>query len=137
MLKKELVIYTETNEEGEFVKINRLDTDPGFFLLTLGQNRMVVNGGELIEALQTIDHYGTLFDQELKMKQQRAAAPPFHLCDIKKMQAHAAPGRNQCRRQSSRASKPKARDSRFGCMAALSPRAARSFANDKGGAQGT
>lgn len=75
MLKKELVIFTESNEEGEFIKVNRLDTDPGFFLLTLGQNRMVINGAELIEALQTIDHYGTLFDQELKMKQQRAAAP--------------------------------------------------------------
>lgn len=76
MLKKELVIYTETNEDGEFVKVNRLNSDPGFFLLTLGENRMVINGSELIEALQTIDHYGTLFDQELKMKQQRAAAPP-------------------------------------------------------------
>lgn len=76
MLKKELVIFTETNEKDEYIKVNRLDTDPGFFLLTLGQNRMVINGAELIEALQTIDHYGTLFDQELKMKQQRAASPP-------------------------------------------------------------
>lgn len=76
MLKKELVIYTETDESGEYVKVNRLETEPGFFLLTLGQNRMVINGAELIEALQTIDHYGTLFDQELKMKQQRAATPP-------------------------------------------------------------
>ena len=75
MLKKELVIWTETNEEKEFVKVNRLETDPGFFLLTLGSNRMVINGAELIEALTTIDHYGTMFDQELKMKQQRAAAP--------------------------------------------------------------
>lgn len=76
MLKKELVIFTETNEKDEFIKINRLDTEPGFFLLTLGGNRIVINGAELIEALQTIDHYGTLFDQELKMKQQRLAAPP-------------------------------------------------------------
>lgn len=76
MIKKELIIFTETNEKDEFVKVNRLDTDPGYFLLTLGGNRIVINGGELIEALQTIDHFGTLFDQELKMKQQRAAAPP-------------------------------------------------------------
>lgn len=75
MIKKELVVFTETNEEGEFIKVNRLDTDPGFFLLTLGQNRMVINGAEIIEALQTIDHFGTLFDQELKMKQQRAVSP--------------------------------------------------------------
>lgn len=75
-MKKELIIYTESNEEGEFIKVNRLDTDPGFFLLSLGNNRMVINGDELVEALQTIDHYGTLFDQELKMKQQRSAAPP-------------------------------------------------------------
>lgn len=76
MLKKELVIFTETDETGEFIKVNRLDANPGFFLLTLGQNRMVINGAELIEALQTIDHYGTLFDQELQMKRNRAAAPP-------------------------------------------------------------
>lgn len=75
MLKKELVIFTETDEAGEFIKINRLDTEPGFFLLTLGQNRMVVNGAEIIEALSTIDHYGTLFDQELKRKQQALASP--------------------------------------------------------------
>jgi hypothetical protein len=76
MLKKEIVIFTETNEEGEFIKVNRLDTDPGFFLLTLGQNRMVINGDELIEALQTIDRYGMLFDEETRIKTQRAAAPP-------------------------------------------------------------
>lgn len=76
MLKKEIVIYTESNEEGEFIKVNRLDTDPGFFLLTLGQNRMVINGAELIDALQTIDRYGALFDEELRIKRQRDSSPP-------------------------------------------------------------
>jgi len=76
MLKKEIVVHIETNEEGEFIKVNALDTDPGYFLLSLGQNRMVINGQELVEALHTIDQYSTLFAQERNMKMQRAAAPP-------------------------------------------------------------
>lgn len=76
MLKKELVIFTETNEEGEYIKVNRLDTEPGFYLLTLGQNRMVINGAELIDAIQNINHYGALFDEEVRIKKQRAASPP-------------------------------------------------------------
>jgi hypothetical protein len=76
MIKKEIVAHIETNEEGEFIKVNALDTDPGFFLLSLGQNRLVINGQELIEALHTIDQYAAMFAQERLMKQQRAKAPP-------------------------------------------------------------
>jgi len=75
-MRKELTVFISTNEEGEEIKINRVTSDPGFFLMTLGQNRMVINGQELIEALQSIDHYGVLFDQEQKMRELRAASPP-------------------------------------------------------------
>lgn len=76
MIKKELIAHIETNESGEFVKVNALETDPGYFLLTLGSNRIVINGGELIEALNSIDYYATMFKQEQVMREQRAAAPP-------------------------------------------------------------
>lgn len=76
MIKKDLVCYIETNEKDEFVKINRLETEPGFFLLTLGANRMVVNGGELMEAINAIDFYSTMFDEELKRRTQATVAPP-------------------------------------------------------------
>ncbi len=75
MVKKELVVHIQTNEEGEFIKVNALE-DPGFFLLSLGQNRMVINGAELIEALSSIDYYAALFKQESMMKEQRAKSPP-------------------------------------------------------------
>lgn len=76
MIKKELVVHIESNEEGEFIKVNALDTEPGYFLLSLGQNRMVINGAELIEALSAIDYYGTLFKQEHLAREQRLKAPP-------------------------------------------------------------
>jgi len=76
MLKKEIIVYVESNEDGEFIKVNALDSDPGYYLLSLGQNRMVISGAEMVEALSTIDQYATLFAHERKIKQQRAAAPP-------------------------------------------------------------
>lgn len=75
-MRKDLTVFVATNEEGEEVKINRLTTEPGFFLLTLGQNRMVIDGGELIEAIQAIEHYSILFDEEQRRREQRAASPP-------------------------------------------------------------
>lgn len=76
MIKKELICHVQTLEEGEFIKINAIEGEPGYFLLSLGQNRMVINGPELAEAMQSISYYSTLFDQEAKAKAQRAAAPP-------------------------------------------------------------
>jgi hypothetical protein len=76
MIKKDLVCYIETNEKDEFVKVNRLETEPGFFLLTLGANRMVVNGSELMEAINAIDFYSTMFDEELKRRTQAKTEPP-------------------------------------------------------------
>lgn len=76
MIKKELICHVQTLEEGEFIKINAIEGEPGYFLLSLGQNRMVINGPELAEAMQSISYYSTMFDQEATMKAQRAAAPP-------------------------------------------------------------
>jgi hypothetical protein len=76
MIKKELVVHIESNEEGEFIKVNALATDPGYFLLSLGVNRIVINGAELVEALNSIDYYATLFNQESIAREQRIKAPP-------------------------------------------------------------
>lgn len=76
MIKKELVVHIESNEEGEFIKVNALATDPGYFLLTLGVNRIVINGQELMEALSSIDYYATLFKQESIARENRLKAPP-------------------------------------------------------------
>jgi hypothetical protein len=75
-IKKELVVHIESNEEGEFIKVNALDTEPGYFLLSLGVNRIVINGAELIEALSSIDYYATLFKHESLAREQRKASPP-------------------------------------------------------------
>lgn len=75
-IRKELLCHIGTLEEGEYIKVNAVDTEPGYFLLTLGQNRMVFNGAELVEALSSIDYYAALFKQESDMRAKRAAAPP-------------------------------------------------------------
>ena len=75
-IKKELVVHIETNETDEFVKVNALVTDPGYFLLTLGSNRIVINGAELVEALSSIDYYAALFNQENIARENRSKAPP-------------------------------------------------------------
>ena len=79
MLKKELVVHIQTLEEGEFIKVNAIDVEPGYFLLSLGQTRLVVNGAELIEAMSSIDYYGTLFKQESLAREQRKAAPAIQV----------------------------------------------------------
>ena len=76
MIKKELVVHIESNEEGEFIKVNALATDPGYFLLSLGVNRIVINGAELIEALSSIDYYATLFNHESVARENRLKGPP-------------------------------------------------------------
>lgn len=75
-IKKELICHVSTLEEGEFTKVNAIETDPGYFLLTLGTARIVVNGAELAEAMQSISYYGAMFAQEADIKAKRAAAPP-------------------------------------------------------------
>jgi hypothetical protein len=74
-MKKELVCYISTNEEGEECKVQRVAADPQFYLLTLGQTRMVLNIGELLDAVGAIGHYSTLFDQEEMMRDARAKIP--------------------------------------------------------------
>jgi hypothetical protein len=74
-MKKELVCFISTSEEGEECKVQRVAADPQFYLLTLGQTRMVLNISELLDAVGAIGHYSTLFDQEEMIRDARAKAP--------------------------------------------------------------
>lgn len=93
-IKKELVCHIETLEEGEFVKINRVETDPGYFLLTLGQNRIVVNGAELTDAINSIGFYATLFDEERKRREQAAKPIPKVTPEVVQAPAKKRKGKN-------------------------------------------
>jgi hypothetical protein len=72
-MKKELIVFIATNEEGEAIRVSRVDDGSNrFMLLTLGVNRMVVDVAELMDGIGAIGHYSTLFDQEELMKAMRA-----------------------------------------------------------------
>ena len=71
-MRKELVVYVSTNEEGEEVKVQRVADNDEFVLLTAGVNRLVLNVNELMEAVGAIGHYSTLFDQEKRIREARA-----------------------------------------------------------------
>jgi hypothetical protein len=72
-MKKELVVFVNSNEEGEAIRISRVDDGTNrYMLLSLGTNRMVVDVEELMDGLGAIGHYSTLFDQEERMKAMRA-----------------------------------------------------------------
>jgi hypothetical protein len=72
-MKKELIVFIATNEEGEAIRVSRVDDGLNrYMLLTLGVNRMVVDVGELMDGIGAISHYSTLFDQEERMKAMRA-----------------------------------------------------------------
>lgn len=73
-MRKELVVYVNTNEEGEEVKVQRVTENEEFILLTAGVNRLVLNVAELMEAVGAIGHYSVLFDQEKRIREARAAA---------------------------------------------------------------
>jgi hypothetical protein len=72
-MRKELVVYVNTNEEGEEVKVQRVANDDTFILLTAGNNRLVLNVAELMEAIGAIGHYSVLFDQEKTIREARAS----------------------------------------------------------------
>jgi hypothetical protein len=73
-MRKELVVYVNTNEEGEEVKVQRVADNDEFILLTAGVNRLVLNVNELMEAVGAIGHYSVLFDQEKRIREARATA---------------------------------------------------------------
>lgn len=73
-MRKELVVYVNTNEEGEEVKVQRVADNDEFILLTAGVNRLVLNVAELMEAVGAIGHYSVLFDQEKRIREARANA---------------------------------------------------------------
>jgi len=70
-MKKELIVYINSNEEGEEVRVSRVAGEGQFTLLTLGSSRIVVDTNELMEAVGAIGHYAALFDQEEKIKAAR------------------------------------------------------------------
>jgi hypothetical protein len=81
-MRKELVVFIETNEQDELIRVSRVDDGTGkYMLLTAGVNRMVVDVAELMEAVGAIGHYSALFDQENKMREQRKKAPPIVVSD--------------------------------------------------------
>lgn len=81
-MRKELTCYVQTNEEGEEVKVQRVTDDPQYYMLTLGQNRMVVNVAELMDAIGAIDHFSTMFDEERRVAENKAKAPPTVVVNV-------------------------------------------------------
>jgi len=72
-MRKEVICYVTTNEEGEEVAVQRVTEDPTFVLVRVGQIRLVLNKNELVHAIETCDMYGKAFDEEARMQKQRAA----------------------------------------------------------------
>jgi hypothetical protein len=70
-MRKEIVCYIETNEEGEEVSVQRVTNDPMYVLLKVGTTRLVLNKSQLLDAVGTCDFYGTMFDEEKKQKENK------------------------------------------------------------------
>lgn len=81
-MRKELLVFISTNEQGEEVRVQRVADDPNFYLFTLGNNRMVIEINELMEAIGSISQYSAVFDQETMMREARAKAPPTRVVEI-------------------------------------------------------
>jgi hypothetical protein len=71
-MRKEIICYVTTNEEGEEVAVQRVSDDPQFVLVRVGQIRLVLNKHELVHAIETCDMYGKAFDEEQKMAENKA-----------------------------------------------------------------
>lgn len=89
-MRKEIICYVNTNEEGEEVSVQRVTEGPEFVLLRLGQMRLVLNKHELVHAIETCDMYGKIFDEEqrtiankekLEASRAKAAAAGFSVPD--------------------------------------------------------
>jgi len=80
-MRKELVVYVNTNEEGEEVKVQRVADNDDFILLTAGVNRLVLNVNELMEAVGAIGHYSVLFDQEKRIREARVNTTKLSVSD--------------------------------------------------------
>lgn len=80
-MRKELIVYCETNEEDTEVSVQRVSDNPDFVLLKLGGFAVAINRHELAEALDNVSMYGRIFDEEsqrkanaVKLEESRAAA---------------------------------------------------------------
>lgn len=70
-MRKEVICYITTNEEGEEVAVQRVAEDPQFVLVRVGQVRLVLNKAELVNAIETCDYYGAAFDEERRMSENK------------------------------------------------------------------
>lgn len=73
-MRKELVCYVSTSEEGEECSVQRVATDTTFIQLRLGGIVLVLNKSELMDAIGAVDFYGTMFDEEKIRADQKAKA---------------------------------------------------------------
>ena len=69
-MKKEILCYVSTEEEGEFVQVRRVMGNPKYFLLARGNEKLVVNLEELVEAIGTIQQLSNMFDIEEQRKRK-------------------------------------------------------------------
>ena len=73
-MRKELVCYVSTSEEGEECSVQRVALDPMFIQLRLGGQVLVLNKNELMDAIGSVDFYGTMFDEEKKRADLKSKA---------------------------------------------------------------
>lgn len=77
-MRKELVCYVSTSEEGEECSVQRVAADTTFVQLRLGGVVLVLNKVELMDAIGSVDFYGSMFDEEkLRAEQKSKAAAVF------------------------------------------------------------
>lgn len=77
-MRKELVCYVSTSEEGEECSVQRVAADTTFVQLRLGGVVLVLNKAELMDAIGSVEFYGSMFDEEkLRAEQKSKAAAVF------------------------------------------------------------
>lgn len=77
-MRKELVCYVSTSEEGEECSVQRVAADTTFVQLRLGGVVLVLNKVELMDAIGSVEFYGSMFDEEkLRAEQKSKAAAVF------------------------------------------------------------
>lgn len=90
-MRKEIVCYIETNEEGEEVSVQRVAGQTDFIQLRIGQIRLVLNKNQLVDAVGTCDMYGKMFDEEAATRENRAKLEESRKIAAKKQEKVAGP----------------------------------------------
>lgn len=73
-MRKEVICYVSTSEEGEECSVQRVANDTTFVQLRLGGQVLVLNKAELMDAIGTVYFYGTMFDEDRKRAEQKSKA---------------------------------------------------------------